>query len=48
VVPVCVKLELKHSWMDEGFTSFGRFWTLTMLIEKVENPFSGGYSDFSM
>ena len=42
--------ELKHGWMDEGFTSFIEDYALNQMSDKkVENPFEGAYkSYFSM
>jgi hypothetical protein len=39
--------ESKHSWMDEGFTSFLEDLGMNAIADiKVENPFSGAYSGY--
>ena len=39
--------ELKHGWMDEGFTSFIEDYALNQMSDKkVENPFEGAYKNY--
>ncbi|MCK8140582.1 M1 family metallopeptidase [Flavobacterium sp. I-SCBP12n] len=39
--------ELKHGWMDEGFTSFLEdFGSNEIADKKVENPFAGAYKNY--
>lgn len=39
--------ESKHSWMDEGFTSYIEDWVMNELSsKKVENPFAGAYKSY--